>query len=82
MAITIVEMEFALCVIFLVSNALVHRPTIAHLVPTLFPLKDKFPPQSAFVLINISTIHKIRFANPVHQRAILARAIKTHALNV
>ncbi|KAM3126801.1 hypothetical protein pb186bvf_021099 [Paramecium bursaria] len=82
LAITIVEMEFALCVIFPVCNALVLRRAIAHPVPTLFPLKDKFPPQSAFVLINISTIHKIRFANPVHQRAILARAIKTHALNV
>ena len=75
-------MEFAQCVIFPVCNALVLRRANAHPVQTLFPLKDKSPSQSAFVLTNTSMIYKIRSANPVHQRAILARVIKTHALNV
>ena len=78
----IVGLGFVLYVIIHVFNAQVHQPTNAHLVRTLFTQKDKFLAQSAFVLINISMILKIRFANLVHQHVMLVRVIKTHALNV
>ena len=53
----------------------------AHLVQTLFLLKDQFLLHNASVQTNILMILKTNFASLAHQHAILVKVIKIHAHN-
>ena len=77
-----VAMGLALYAIIPAYNAQVHQPINAHLAQILFKPKEFILPRRVYVQINILMIPRISFANRVHQRAILVRVIKTHALNV